>query len=562
MTVGESGNGKSTACRTLLRSFRPLEVNPLDIEILVDSTGKTLNIGRLGVVETTTDEYGTQPCVTHIYDSKGYGDSVNNQSDFDAIRDNLIERHRKYNSTELNGLTADERNAIDERIHCCLYFISPHRMKPIDEIFIESLADVVNIVPVIAKSDTMKMEEREKFLQEVVAKISLIQKRIREKHDLRAIFQFDLSDAKTKFMKKRDIRENPERYIATQGSEETVAILNHQKIPSTLEYSHLKRSGESDDDDDDDEDDEDEDYEIEEMEHRKESDSNTVIPTAMNPPVSEVSNHTDDFPIESFQTACRMDQSNAVNASTTLPPSAVAAPPMDICRTKNIFAIISDPDLCRAYPWGTAFVDKSEHSDFPLLKEYLFRIESIRSMIEATTRRSKLVKQRDHEGKEEEVKRQDEIATQLIEEEENQRVMLEEEIERRLQDRVKEIRSQIEAERVAEDIQRDEDRREQLFQEAQAQRLLIENEMNERKAVAEEAQRQQNEKEIEERVQLRLKELEEARTAKEKEKQQSGSQVKEPEVGSASNTLKNILIILLVCKLISDQFPTQIESPD
>jgi septin family protein len=251
MVVGESGGGKTTACTTLLRGFDELKDHHYEIEVLQDASGKTLNIGRLGVVDTTTDP--AQPSATHIYDSNGYGDSVNNQSDFDAIRNYIVERHRKYYSTPLHGRTADQHKEFDERIHCCLYFISPHRMKRIDEIFIESLADVVNIVPIVAKADTMTMEEREKFLQEVVARIAKIQERVRRKHDLRAIFQFDLQDAAVKFMKKRRIREDPDAHITQVKS--NGKILNDSKGRSIHELFPSKLSGESDDDDDDDDDD-------------------------------------------------------------------------------------------------------------------------------------------------------------------------------------------------------------------------------------------------------------------------------------------------------------------
>lgn len=250
MMVGESASGKTTASMTLLRNFDELRIHDgmsrEEVEVLIDETGKTLNIGRLGIVDTTIDP--SQPSATHIYDSKGYGDHVNNQSDFDAIRNYIVEKHRKYYSTPLHGLTADQQKEIDDRIHCCLYFISPHRMKRIDEIFIESLADVVNIVPIIAKADTMTMDERDKFLKEVVARISLIQRRVREKHDLRAIFQFDLSDASVKFMKKKVVSDNPESHLIKAKS--AGKFLNDSKGRSILELFPRKPAGEPDDDDD------------------------------------------------------------------------------------------------------------------------------------------------------------------------------------------------------------------------------------------------------------------------------------------------------------------------
>jgi septin 3/9/12 len=62
-----------------------------------------------------------------------------------------------------------DRQIIDSRIHACLYFIRPsgHSLKPIDIIVMKKLADVVNVVPVIAKADSMTLDERIKFKETV-----------------------------------------------------------------------------------------------------------------------------------------------------------------------------------------------------------------------------------------------------------------------------------------------------------------------------------------------------------------------------------------------------------
>ena len=58
-----------------------------------------------------------------------------------------------------------DRYIQDTRIHCCLYFINPtgHALRPIDVIVMKKLSEVVNVVPVIAKSDSLTLEERERF---------------------------------------------------------------------------------------------------------------------------------------------------------------------------------------------------------------------------------------------------------------------------------------------------------------------------------------------------------------------------------------------------------------
>lgn len=70
-------------------------------------------------------------------------------------------------------LTAESRvhrKAIsDNRVHTCLYFIAPsgHGLKPLDVEFMQRLCDKVNIIPIIAKADTMTPEEIQLFKKQV-----------------------------------------------------------------------------------------------------------------------------------------------------------------------------------------------------------------------------------------------------------------------------------------------------------------------------------------------------------------------------------------------------------
>ena len=68
-----------------------------------------------------------------------------------------------------------ERYIQDTRIHCCLFFINPsgHSLRPIDIVVMKKLSEVVNVVPVIAKADSLMMDEREAF-KEKVQLISLL----------------------------------------------------------------------------------------------------------------------------------------------------------------------------------------------------------------------------------------------------------------------------------------------------------------------------------------------------------------------------------------------------
>lgn len=61
------------------------------------------------------------------------------------------------------------RQIPDSRVHCCLYFVAPsgHGLKPLDVEFMQRLHDKVNIIPVIAKADTMTPDECAHFKKQV-----------------------------------------------------------------------------------------------------------------------------------------------------------------------------------------------------------------------------------------------------------------------------------------------------------------------------------------------------------------------------------------------------------
>lgn len=99
----------------------------------------------------------------NIVDTPGYGDRINNDRCWDPIIKYIKDQHSAYLRREL---TAQRPRFIeDTRIHCCLFFIAPtgHQLKPLDIQVLKKLNDVVNVVPVIAKSDTLTLPERAAF---------------------------------------------------------------------------------------------------------------------------------------------------------------------------------------------------------------------------------------------------------------------------------------------------------------------------------------------------------------------------------------------------------------
>lgn len=84
-------------------------------------------------------------------------------SSWDPIVKYIKDQHSAYLRKELTAQR--DRHIQDTRIHCCLFFIDPtgHSLRPIDIIVMKKLSEVVNVVPVIAKADSLTLEEREAF---------------------------------------------------------------------------------------------------------------------------------------------------------------------------------------------------------------------------------------------------------------------------------------------------------------------------------------------------------------------------------------------------------------
>lgn len=164
MVVGQTGLGKSTLINTLFASH------------LIDSKG------RLEAYESpraTTEIHPVSHVIVengvklrlNIVDTPGFGDQVNNDGCWEPIIKYIKDQHSAYLRKELTAMR--DRYITDTRIHCCLFFINPtgHGLRPIDVTVMKKLADVVNVVPVIAKSDSLTLEEREVFKERIRAEM-------------------------------------------------------------------------------------------------------------------------------------------------------------------------------------------------------------------------------------------------------------------------------------------------------------------------------------------------------------------------------------------------------
>ncbi|XP_048846861.1 septin-9-like isoform X5 [Brienomyrus brachyistius] len=160
MVVGQSGLGKSTLMNTLFKSkvSRRTGLGSADERI-----PKTVEIKS---ISHEIEEKGVRMKLT-VIDTPGFGDHINNENCWQPIMRFINEQYEQYLQEEIN---INRKTRIqDSRVHCCIYFIPPtgHSLRPLDVEFMRRLSKVVNIVPVIAKADTLTLEERDFFKNKI-----------------------------------------------------------------------------------------------------------------------------------------------------------------------------------------------------------------------------------------------------------------------------------------------------------------------------------------------------------------------------------------------------------
>lgn len=106
-----------------------------------------------------------------VVDTPGFGDFVNNEDSWGPILDTIEQRYDAYLEQESR---VNRTKIVDKRVHACIYFIAPtgHALKPLDIEFMKRLHNKVNLIPVIAKSDTLTEEEVAGFKERILEDIS------------------------------------------------------------------------------------------------------------------------------------------------------------------------------------------------------------------------------------------------------------------------------------------------------------------------------------------------------------------------------------------------------
>uniref|UniRef100_A0A3B4V514 Septin n=1 Tax=Seriola dumerili TaxID=41447 RepID=A0A3B4V514_SERDU len=126
----------------------PVRVSAERINQTVDIVKHTISIEEKGIKLRLS-----------IIDTPGFGDHCSPPLlDPDMTPYYIDQQFEQYFRDE-SGL--NRRNIQDNRVHCCLYFISPfgHGLRPLDVECMRALHEKVNIVPILAKADSLTEAE-------------------------------------------------------------------------------------------------------------------------------------------------------------------------------------------------------------------------------------------------------------------------------------------------------------------------------------------------------------------------------------------------------------------
>ncbi|CAG2177456.1 unnamed protein product [Oppiella nova] len=161
MCLGQTGVGKSTLLDSLFNMKFP------------DVSTRSHN---LSAVDVTAHNYDLQErnikLKLGLIESKGFGDQINKGDSYKSVVEYIDQQFERYLQEELK-IHRNQSPVNDTRVHVCLYMISPvgHGLRAIDLVTMRSLAAKCNLIPIIAKSDTITKPELERLRVKIMSEI-------------------------------------------------------------------------------------------------------------------------------------------------------------------------------------------------------------------------------------------------------------------------------------------------------------------------------------------------------------------------------------------------------
>lgn len=160
MLAGESGVGKTTFINTMFNTT---------VKSYYDNAsrynGAIKKTVEIGVTKAELEETNFKLRL-NIIDTPGFGDNVNNSDAWSTVVEFIDDQHESYMRQEQQP---NRTERFDMRVHACLYFIRPsgHSLKPLDIEAMRHLSTRVNVIPVIAKADTLSPQEIKQFKEKI-----------------------------------------------------------------------------------------------------------------------------------------------------------------------------------------------------------------------------------------------------------------------------------------------------------------------------------------------------------------------------------------------------------
>ncbi|KAI3631340.1 hypothetical protein MIR68_010830 [Amoeboaphelidium protococcarum] len=199
MLVGQSGLGKSTFVNSLFNTHLVdpavggvLQQNPSNLDAVPGSgdvgrqrassysTYANLNPSKGPTTDIRCSSFQVHDqklrMKLNVIDTPGFGSSLNNEHCWEPLCRYIKDQYAVYLRKELSP-SRDVKKVVDTRVHCVLYFIFPsgHSLRPIDITVMKKLSEISNVVPVIAKSDALTVQERADFKKRIAEEIKFHQ---------------------------------------------------------------------------------------------------------------------------------------------------------------------------------------------------------------------------------------------------------------------------------------------------------------------------------------------------------------------------------------------------